>query len=76
MVDTIVHTAGDGRGPRDVFLNGNLMKDVVYADIRKGKIRVIVRDANGSIRLHKFRKRVLTRTMRGEVVVTPKASDG
>ena len=31
-----VHYVGDGRGPRDVLVNGNRIGSVVYADEEKG----------------------------------------
>ena len=37
MADPNIHTAGDGRGAREVYVNGTLMKRVVYADTRRGR---------------------------------------
>ena len=59
------HTAGDGRGPRDAYLNGKLIEHVLYADERKGVVRVAV----WPYRLDKYRKRILVRTLHGTVKV-------
>lgn len=37
------HFTGDGRGPRDVFLNGKLLHDVVFADTKRGIVSVVKR---------------------------------
>jgi hypothetical protein len=34
-----IHTPTDGRGPRDVYLNGKKLDKVFYADIRHGMVR-------------------------------------
>lgn len=65
MVDQLVHTPQDGRAPRLVFLNGKPLDNCVYANERKSKVRVIPRP----IRLHKYRKRVLEKTLYGRVTV-------
>lgn len=67
-----IHTPNDGRGRRDVFLNGQLMQRVVYADVRRGLIRVV----DDPIKLCRYRKRVISRTLRGVVSVTPSAPLG
>lgn len=67
MIDSKVHVPGDGRGNRMVRLDGKPIFNCVYANERKGKVRVIPLP----IRLHKHRKRVITRTLYGEVKVTP-----
>lgn len=35
-----VHRATDGRGPREVYLNGELIGRVLFADERRGYVRV------------------------------------
>ena len=60
-----IHEAHDGRPPRDVYLNSKLIKQCFYADERKG----IVRQFRQPLKLDKYRKRVLSRTLRGDVVV-------
>ena len=67
-----IHTAGDGRGPRDVFLNGKLIDRVMYADTRAGFVRVV----GNPVKLDKWKKRVLTRTLRGVVEVRAKVGAG
>jgi hypothetical protein len=69
-----VHTALDGR-PRNrlVFLNGRLIYGVVYADTRRGIVRVV----GNPIKVDRWGKRVLTRTLRGVVEVRQKVgADG
>jgi hypothetical protein len=63
-----IHTSDDGRGRRDVFLNGKLIERVTYADTRRGIVRVV----GNPIKLDKWKKRVLWQTLRGAVVVVPK----
>lgn len=62
-----VHTPMDGRGARQVFLNGNPINRVVYADTRKGKVRV----HDDPPRLDKYGKRIIERTLYGVVTVEP-----
>ena len=38
MQNPYVHYAGDGLGPRDVFVNGNPIRHVVYANEAKGVV--------------------------------------
>ncbi|WP_148250581.1 hypothetical protein [Raoultella terrigena] len=38
MQNPDVHYAGDGLGPRDVFVNGNPINHVVYANPAKGVV--------------------------------------
>ena len=64
-----VHTPYDGRGKnRDVLLNGNKIDRVIYADEKRGIVRVL----RSPIRLDKWCKRVLWRTLRGRVEVVSK----
>ena len=63
-----VHTYGDGRGARDVFLNGKKIEHVVYADEKRGIVRV----TDYPIRLDKWRKKALWKTLRGRVEVLSK----
>ena len=63
-----VHTPYDGRGTRDVFLNGNKIDRVIYADEKRGIVRVV----GNPIRIDKWHKRVLWRTLRGRVEVVSK----
>lgn len=67
-----IHTAYDGRGSRDVFLNGKLIDRVVYADTRAGIVRVVGNPLN----LDRWKKRILTRTLRGTVEVRAKVGAG
>ena len=60
-----VHTSVDGRGIRIVTLNGKIVSNVTYADTKRGIVRV----ARWPLRIDKHKKRVLTRTLRGEVAV-------
>lgn len=65
--DPKVHTPFDGRGPRRVLLDGRVLDACFYANERKGKARVFLRP----MRLDKYRKRALWRTVYGCVVVEP-----
>lgn len=60
-----IHTPRDGRGRRDVFLNGEKIDLVIYADTKRGIVRVV----GNTIRLDKHHKRVLSKTLRGNVEV-------
>ena len=66
-----VHASDDGRVSedgkilRDVFLNGKKIDHVVYADTKRGVVRVV----RQPVRTDKYHKRVLTRTVRGHVEV-------
>ena len=52
-------------GPSDVFLNGNRIERVIYADTKRGFVRVI---GNPS-KIDKYGKRVLWKTLHGAVEV-------
>lgn len=60
-----IHIAGDGRGPREVLLNGKPLANVVYADTRNG----VVRHHDQPPKVHKHKKRLIERTRRGLVEV-------
>lgn len=60
-----IHTPKDGRGQRDVFVDGKLVKGVFFADTRRG----IVRAYEYPLQLDKWRKRVLWKTLHGAVEV-------
>lgn len=63
-----IHTPDDGRGPRDVYLNGKRIRRVVYANTKKGKVRFC-----DPLKLDKYCKRILIRTKRGRVEVVPQS---
>lgn len=60
-----IHTPHDGRGLRRVTLNGQEIKGVVYADTKRGIVRV----TDDPPKLNLWRKRVITRQLRGVVEV-------
>ena len=61
-----VHTPTDGRGnDRVVFLNGKKIERVIYADTKRGIVRVV----GNPIKLCKHGKQVKAKTMRGAVEV-------
>ena len=62
-----VHEAGDGRPPRHVWLDGELLKAVVYADEKRGMVRCL----RQPLQLDKHGKRCLSFVLRGKVVVKP-----
>ncbi|HDW1391396.1 TPA: hypothetical protein RK250_005029 [Klebsiella oxytoca] len=64
MQNPDVHYAGDGLGPRDVFVNGNPIRHVVYANQAKG----IVEFAPLPLRV-KRNGEIYTRILRGSVLV-------
>jgi hypothetical protein len=39
MADEHIHVPGDGRGARLVYVDGELVKQVVYADTKSGVVR-------------------------------------
>lgn len=61
-----IHTLDDGRGPRDVYLNGEKIEGVIYADTERG----IVKQMDKPIRLDS-KKRLVSHVLRGEVKVVP-----
>lgn len=64
MADNI-HTPEDGRGQRRVFVDGNLVEYVFYADTDAGEVRAYVSPLvveNGEIKKH---------VLRGKVEVVP-----
>ena len=63
-----IHTAGDGRGYRNVFVNGNLIPNVEYADTKKG---VVYFAPNGIQLMRKNREKIYTRKLNGIVTVEP-----
>ncbi|HFF8583687.1 TPA: hypothetical protein ACGEYN_000604 [Raoultella ornithinolytica] len=63
-----IHFVGDGLGPRKVFVNGNQIDGVFFADIQLGIVRYHPRP----FRAHKRRKGELyERTLKGRVEVVP-----
>lgn len=71
MQNPDVHFAGDGLGPRDVFVNGNPINHVVYANPAKG----IVEFAPHPLRA-KRNGEIYTRNLRGTVIVTFRQGGG
>jgi hypothetical protein len=61
----MIHKVGDGRGNRQVYLNDKPIAKAFYADTVKG----VVRCYREPLKLHKYRKRALTRTLHGKVRV-------
>lgn len=62
-----IHTPGDGRGLRGVTMNGVVLDRVVYADTKRGVVRV----HDNPPKVHKYRKRLIERTLHGDVRVYP-----
>jgi hypothetical protein len=61
----MIHEVGDGLGLRRVYVNDKPIKNVLYADTLKG----VVRCYREPLKLDKYRKRALTRTLHGNVRV-------
>lgn len=60
-----IHRPGDGRGLRDVYLDGKLVQKVFFADTQRG----IVDAYRYPLRLNKHRKQALSYRRRGNVRV-------
>lgn len=71
MGDQHIHTPGDGRGARAVYVDGRLMSRVTFADTRRG----IVRYEAFPRRMDKHGKRWIERTRRGKVEVRALSDD-
>lgn len=65
-VDARIHTPGDGRGARAVFVNGVRIEHVVFADERRGVVRYHVWP-----RRFKRDGSAVTKTRKGKVEVRP-----
>jgi hypothetical protein len=61
----VIHTPEDGRGLRKVFVNGREVPGCFYADDKVG----LARRYRYPLRLDRWKKRVLSRTVRGAVRV-------
>ena len=68
MMNEHIHKPDDGRGIRDVFVNGNLIDGAVYADTKKG----VVIFAPKPYRAAKGKDYVYTRRLNGRVEVVDK----
>lgn len=64
MQNPDVHYAGDGLGPRDVFVNENPINHVVYANLVKGGVEFAPRP----LRV-KRNGEIYTRKLHGTVIV-------
>ena len=71
MQNPDVHYAGDGLGPRDVFVNGNPSRQVAYANPAKG----VVESAPLPLRA-KPSGAIYTRKLHGTVIVKPQQRSG
>ena len=60
-----IHTPDDGRGGRDVYLDGTMIERVVYADTRRGFVRM----HHEPMRVSRRRDCVITKEAYGEVKV-------
>lgn len=63
-----IHTPDDGRGLRDVWVDGKKIDKPFFADTRRGIVDYYV----SPTKLHKYGKRLITKRIHGEVVVKPK----
>ena len=66
MADSHIHTRDDGRGARNVYVDGKLMSRVTYADTRRGLVRYV----KFPPRVNK-REQLIEHTRRGKVEVKP-----
>lgn len=60
-----IHTPGDGRGPRNVFVNGNKIGKVFYADTEKGLVKFYPQP----VRVHRNGLEAYSRELRGTVTL-------
>lgn len=60
-----IHTRSDGRGARDVFVNGNKIKYAIRADTKKGLVIFVPQP----LRANRSGTEIYTRALRGEVKV-------
>ncbi|CAI3795811.1 hypothetical protein [Rheinheimera sp. MM224] len=60
-----IHTPDDGRGRRKIFVNGNLIEKVFYADSQLG----IVKFFPSPIRKHRNKDEAYSRKLKGKVTV-------
>lgn len=67
MINPHIHTPDDGRGPRSVYVNGNLIKYAIWADTRSG----VVWFHPHPLRRQKGRDFAYARKLRGVVTVGP-----
>lgn len=65
-----IHVPDDGRGYRDVFVNGRLIEKPFFADTKRG----IVDAYRHPFQVDKRKKRALTYRIRGIVTVVQRAS--
>ena len=63
----MIHHSGDRRGPRKVFVNGNEIDGVIFADTVRGLVEFAPKPA----RVKKNSDTVYTRKLRGSVTVEP-----
>lgn len=71
MQNPDVHYAGDGLGPRDVFVNGNPINHVVYANPAKGVVEFAPHPHRA-----KRNGEIYIRNLRGTVIVTFRQGGG
>ncbi len=64
-----IYTPGDRPGRFRVFVNGTRVRRCFFADTRRGIADVFMTDENDRVRLHKHRKRPLSKRLRGTVTV-------
>ncbi|WP_116828830.1 hypothetical protein [Pseudomonas syringae] len=72
MPNPTFHSAGDGRGLRRVFVNGNEVDNVLWCDTVIGIVVYAPRPVRAK---RPAREEVYTRRLRGRVTVTPRDGD-
>ena len=68
MVPDHIHTPNDGRGYREVYVDGRKVERAFFADVKRG----IVDFYPLPLRADKHRKRVISKRLRGKVEVRQK----
>jgi len=66
-----LHTPDDGRGLRKVFINGKERQRICFADTRKGYAIQYRKNSHGDFMLDGHKKRILTRRLKGKIVIVP-----
>ena len=65
VAESNFHYVGDGRGQRNVFVNGNKIKNCLWADIDRGVVAFCPRPS-GRI---KKRGEIYSRKLRGKIII-------
>ncbi len=65
------HIYKPGHGRFKVYVNGRRLSRCFHADTKRGIADAFATDKDGRVKLHKYRKRALSKRYRGKVEVVP-----